>query len=206
MVLTPNAETKKFYAYCRESIDLESGIKIQKDAITNYAQANNIEILKWFIDNDSSAYEYRPNYDKMMKIILEPENSCDGIICHTLSRFGRSTNFVLEAKTNLTHNNKELILIKEQLDTTTPHGRLQFGIFVLFNDFEHDLILERTQAGIKHALKNGTKSGKPMHRPPKKVDWKKFDEMIEKQISVPSIAKMLGMTKKTLYNKIKDRK
>jgi DNA invertase Pin-like site-specific DNA recombinase len=65
--------------------------------------------------------------------------------------------------------------------------------------------MERTSAGIKYAKQHGTKSGKPMHRPPKKVDWKKFDEMIEKKVSVPSIAKILGMTKKTLYTKIKAR-
>jgi len=201
--LTP--KIKKFYAYCRESIDLESGIKIQKETINNYTKLNNIEIVKWFIDNDSSAYEYRPHYNKMMKLIFESDNDCDGIICSALSRFGRSTNSVLEAKSNLTINNKELVLIKEHLDTTTPQGRLQFGIFVLFNDFEHDLIIERTQSGIKYAMKNGTKSGKPMHRPPKVVDWKKFDEYIEKKISIPSIAKMFGMTKKTLYEKIKRR-
>jgi DNA invertase Pin-like site-specific DNA recombinase len=205
MDITLSTKTKKFFAYCRESIDLESGIKIQREAISNYVKDKNIEILKWYIDNDSSAYEYRPNYEKMMELLFNPEIECDGVICHTLSRFGRSTSSVLDAKTKLSNNKKELVLLKENLDTTTPQGRLQFGIFALFNDFEHDLILERTQAGIKHAIKNGTKSGKPMHRPPKKVDWKKFDEMKEKDISTPSIAKMFGMTKKTLYNKIKER-
>jgi len=44
-----------------------------------------------------------------------------------------------------------------------------------------------------------------MHRPPKKVDWKQYDSLSEKKVSIPSIAKILGMTKKTLYSKIKDR-
>lgn len=204
---TPPLKKRKFFAYCRESIDLETGIQIQKDIITNYANMNNIEISKWFVDNDSSAYEYRPNYEKMMKRIFEDsEASIEGIICNTLSRFGRSTGAVLQAKEDLEQHQKELILIKERLDTTTPQGRLQFGIFVLFNDFEHDLILERTNAGIKHAQKHGTKSGKPMHRPPIKIDWKKYDELKQKGISVPSIAKIFGITKKTMYKKIMERK
>ncbi len=196
---------KNFYGYCRESVDLNSGVQIQKEAIINYAKLNNITISKWFIDNDASAYVYRPNYDEMMKLILESNCDANGIICHTLSRFGRSTTEVLVAKENLVQNKKELVLVKENMDTTTPQGRLLFGIFVLFNDFEHDLIIERTSAGIKYAKQHGTKSGKPMHRPPKKVDWKKFDELIEKKVSIPSIAKILGMTKKTLYTKIKER-
>src|SRR3989337_2793841 len=126
---------KKFYGYCRESIDLSSGVQIQKEAITNYAKLNNIEILKWYIDNDASAYTFRPNYDEMMKLILDPNCEADGIICHTLSRFGRSTTEVLVAKENIVLNKKELVLVKENMDTTTPTGRLLFGIFVLFNDF-----------------------------------------------------------------------
>lgn len=201
----PTTKPKKLYAYCRESIDLESGIKIQKETILNYCKINNFEILKWFIDNDSSAYLYRPNYEKMMQSILVPGNEASGIICSNLSRFGRSTNSVLSDKERLRTSNKELILIKENMDTTTPTGRLQFGIFVLFNDFEHDLILERTQAGIKHAQQYGTKSGKPMHRPPIKIDWKKYDELKNVGLSIPSIAKFLGITKKTMYEKIKRR-
>ncbi len=201
----PETKSKKFYAYCRESIDLQSGIGIQKEAILNYSKINNIEIAKWYIDNDSSAYLYRPNYDKMMKEILDPECVVNGIICHSLSRFGRSTIAVLTAREDLRVCGKDLILIKENMDTTTPHGRLVFTIFVAIGDFEHDLIIERTTAGIRYAEEHGTKSGKPMHRPPKKVDWKKFDEMTEKKISLPNIAKMLGMTKKTLYEKVKNR-
>lgn len=201
----PEVKTKKFFAYCRESIDLESGVGIQKEAIINYAKLNNIEIVKWFIDNDASAYLFRPNFDIMMKTILDSNCNVEGIICNALSRFGRSTIEVLTAKEELRNFGKELVLVKENMDTTTPHGRLIFGILVLFNDFEHDLILERTKAGSNYARIHGTKSGKPMHRPPKKVDWKKFDELNEKKVSIPSIAKILGMTKKTLYTKIKER-
>ena len=196
---------QEYFAYLRESVDLKTGIQIQKEKIEKYCQYTGKTISKWFIDNDASAYTFRPNYDEMMKLILDPNCEADGIICHTLSRFGRSTTEVLVAKENIVLNKKELVLVKENMDTTTPTGRLLFGIFVLFNDFEHDLIIERTSAGIKYAKQHGTKSGKPMHRPPKKVDWKKFDELIEKKVSIPSIAKILGMTKKTLYSKIKDR-
>lgn len=201
MDITPT----KFFGYCRESIDLESGIKIQKEAIINYARLHGIEIVKWFIDNDSSAYFFRPKYDEMMKAILEDTNTINGIICNTLSRFGRSTTEVLTAKDNLVKSKKELILIKENMDTITPQGKLMFTILVAFNDFEHDLILERTKAGIEHAKKYGTKSGKPMHRPLKNINWKQVDDLLLKKVPLSSIAKIMGVTKKTMYNRIKTR-
>jgi len=47
------ANTKpNFYAYCRESIDLKTGIEIQKEKIKKYCDFHNINVTKWYIDND----------------------------------------------------------------------------------------------------------------------------------------------------------
>ncbi len=192
----------KFYAYCRESIDLDTGLEIQKDIINKYSKYTGVYISKWFIDNDSSAYEFRPKYEKMMEEI-KIENDIKGIIVSNLSRFGRSTLDVLNEHKKIEDMHKELIVVKEQIDTTTPNGRLMFRMMAAFNDFEHDIILERTHAGLEHAKKNGTKSGKPMHRPLKKIDWKQVDSLIEKEVPITSIAKIIGVTKKTMYNRMK---
>src|SRR3972149_7192179 len=76
----------RFYAYCRESIDLKSGIEIQKEAIVKYCQAYDIEIIKWFIDNDFSAYTARPGFEKLWESL----DKCNGIIVNDLTRFGRN--------------------------------------------------------------------------------------------------------------------
>lgn len=192
----------QFFAYCRESIDLKSGIEIQKDAILRYSNAYNIEITKWYIDNDYSAYTIRPDFEKMWNNL----NECDGILVNDLTRFGRNDADLLYRFNELKEKGKRLILIKENMDSKNPETEFFMKILALFADRERKLIRERLAAGKAYARVKGTKSGKPMNRPEKIIDWKKFDEYSSKGLSVPSVAKMLEVSKSKLYNAIKARK
>lgn len=193
-----------YFAYCRESINLKSGIEIQKEKITKYCQYTGKTIVKWFIDNDQSAYKYRPQYDKMLKEVLS-NDSINGIICTHLSRFGRSTIEVLTDYYKIVPK-KELIFTEQSIDSSTSSGKMMLGMLTVFADFERDIIRERLESGKKHALIYGTKSGKPSHRPEKEIDWKKVDELLEKHLSIPTIAKVVGVSKKTMYDRLKNRK
>lgn len=192
----------KFFAYCRESIDLKSGIEIQKEAILRYAHAYNIEITKWYIDNDYSAYTIRPDFEKMWKSL----DQCDGILVNDLTRFGRNDADLLYRFNEMKEKGKRLILIKENMDSGNPETEFFMKILALFADRERKLIRERLTAGKAYAKVKGTKSGKPMNRPEKIIDWKKYDEYHIKGLSVPSIAKMLEVSKSKLYNALKVRK
>jgi len=192
----------KFFAYCRESIDLKSGIEIQKDAILRYSQAYNLEITKWFIDNDHSAYTFRPNFEKMWSTLIE----CDGIIVNDITRFGRNDADLLYRFNEMKAQNKSLILIKENINSSNPETAFFMKLLALFADRERNCIRERLAAGKAYAKVKGTKSGKPMNRPEKIIDWKKFDEYHGKGLSIPSVAKMLEVSKSKLYNALKVRK
>lgn len=196
-------ETKKpkFFAYCRESIDLKSGIEIQKEAIARYAQAYGLNITKWYIDNDYSAYTIRPDFDKMWKSLDE----CDGIIVNDLTRFGRNDADLLYRFNEMKAKGKRLILIKENIDSKNTQTEFFMKILAIFADRERQLIRERLAAGKAYAKVKGTKSGKPMNRPKINIDWKKFDEYNSKGLSTPSIAKMLEVSKSKLYKSIKER-
>lgn len=192
----------KFFAYCRESIDLKSGIEIQKEAILRYAHAYNIEITKWYIDNDYSAYTIRPDFEKMWKNL----DQCDGILVNDLTRFGRNDADLLYRFNEMKEKGKRLVLIKENMDSGNPETEFFMKILALFADRERKLIRERLTAGKAYAKVKGTKSGKPMNRPEKVIDWKKYDEYHIKGLSIPSIAKMLEVSKSKLYNALKVRK
>ena len=191
-----------FFAYCRESVDLESGIEIQKEKIKKYCEYKGIIVDKWFIDNDRSAYKYRPNYDKMFKIL--PGSQVNGIICTHLFRFGRNTSELLKRRDDLKKLGKDIIFTEHQIDTSTTAGKAMFGMMAVFGDFERETLRERLLAGREYAKIHGTKSGKPMHRPSKNINVKIFDEMKDKGLSVPSIAKVLGVSKSKLYIWIKN--
>ncbi len=194
-----------FFAYLRESIDLKSGIEIQKDKISKYCAYTGKTISKFYIDNDRSAYKYRPNYEKMMKELLDPSNNDEGLICTTLARFGRSTIEVLTDYHRLKGAGKEITFTESNIDSTSIAGKAMLGMLAVFADFERDTIRERLESGKTWAKENGTKSGLPMNRPPIQIDWKKYDEYKAFGLSVPAIAKLFKITKKTMYQKVRER-
>ncbi len=194
---------RPFFAYLRESVDLETGIGAQKEKIEKYAEFNNLEIKKWFVDNDKSAFKHRPKYDIMMKEL--PTSQVEGIICTKLSRFGRSVTDTLLEHQEIKNLGKELIFTHENIDTSTPAGRMYFGMLALFNEFERDIIVERLTSGKEYAKVHGTKSGKPMNRPRFEPDWKKFDEYKSIGLSIPAIAKLFKVARNTLYEAVKRR-
>ena len=191
----------KFYAYCRESIDLVSGIEIQKEEIKKYANAYDINIIKWYVDNDHSAYSFRPSFEKMWGALDE----CDGIIVNDLSRFGRNDSDVLFRFNVLKDKRKRIIFIKEHIDNTNPESEFFMKLLAIFADRERRMIKERLAAGQAYARIHGTKSGKPMHRPMKAVNWKQYDEYTQKGLSIPSIAKLFGMSRSKLYSAVNKR-
>jgi len=195
-------ENPMFFAYCRESIDLVSGIGIQKELIRKYCDAYGITIKKWFVDNDFSAYKFRPSFDKMWKTIDE----CDGIIVKDMTRFGRDDSDLLYRFNEMRDRNKRLILINDNIDTSKPETEFFMKILALFADREGQKIRERLEAGRAYAKIHGTKSGLPMHRPSKNIDWVKYDDLIKKGLRVPSIAKIIGVSKSKLYNEVNKRK
>lgn len=207
-----NDQNSEYFAYLRESVDLESGIEIQKEKIKKYCEVYSIKISKWFIENNISAFKHRNEYTKMMNLILSDGNTVDGIICSSLTRYGRRTSEVLADHDRLTDKNKKLILIDTPLDATTAMGRAVLGNMAIFGQLERDLIVERTAAGKEYARRNGTKSGMPMHRPKIEVDWKEYDKYYKLGLSTNAISKIIKdvrtgkpISSGALYNAVRNR-
>lgn len=85
-----------------------------------------------------------------------------------------------------------------QIDTTTANGRLAFGIFAAFAEFERELIVERTQAGIVAARARGRLGGRP-----RKMDRTTLSmamtAMSDRNAVAKEVARRLGITTTTLY-------
>ncbi|HAQ8291012.1 TPA: recombinase family protein, partial [Enterococcus faecium] len=95
-----------------------------------------------------------------------------------------------------------LVSLKENFDTSTPHGRLMMTVFQAFSQFERDLIVERTKEGLKSARARGRKGGRP------RVNQKDVDRAVKlyksQVYSVKEITEMTGISKATLYRYLKD--
>jgi len=208
---TKNTNKTKLFAYLRESVDLKSGIKIQEEKILKYSEVYEIEIVKWFVENDASAFKPRSEYTKMMDEVISDEN-VHGVICSSLSRYGRRAVDVLVDHEILTAHNKKLVIIDTPIDASTPTGKAILGNMAVFGQLERDLIVERTHLGRMHAMRVGTKSGMPMHRPPVEIDWKEYDKYYKLGLSTNAISKIITdkrtgkkISSATLYKAVKAR-
>ena len=126
----------------------------------------------------------------------------DTVIVESFSRLGRSTKDLIDLVTYFEEHHVKLVSLKENFDTSTPHGRLMMTVFQAFSQFERDLIVERTKEGLKSARARGRKGGRP------RVNQKDVDRAVKlykSQIySVKEITEMTGISKATLYRYLKN--
>jgi DNA invertase Pin-like site-specific DNA recombinase len=87
------------------------------------------------------------------------------------------------------------------IDTTTPVGKLVFGIFAALSEFERELISERTRAGLASARIRGRKGGAPFKMTLAKVR-PAMAAMGQPKIKVADLCRELGVTRQTLYRHV----
>jgi DNA invertase Pin-like site-specific DNA recombinase len=112
---------------------------------------------KTFTDKMSGKRFDRPEFLKM----LEMARAGDVIVIWRLDRLGRSLKELIETVNNLAARGIELRSLKENIDTSTPTGKLMFHMMAALAEFERDVIQERTLAGLEAARARGRKGGRP---------------------------------------------
>ena len=111
------------------------------------------------------------------------------IIFTKLDRLARSLSDLLNITLKLESKDVKIIVVEQNLDTTTYQGRLLFQIIGAFNEFERNIIRERMESGRKKAEEFGSRSGKPCHRPKLEIDEDGVKRKFEKGMSMNAIAK-----------------
>jgi len=146
-----------------------------------------IEVVKFSDEGSSGKNVKRPGFQKMMKAI--ERRGYKILVVTKLDRLARSLQDLLNTTSSLKKNNTDLVVIGQNIDTTNANGRLLFHILGAFAEFERELIRERLEAGREAAKINGTKSGKPMHRPKVQIDEDGVKFKHKKGWSMHSIAR-----------------
>ncbi|XP_047122465.1 serine recombinase PinE-like [Hydra vulgaris] len=130
-------------------------LALQKDALL----AAGVNDDRIYPDNQSgSRYDNGPGLINYLKA-LQPGNT---LVIWKLDRLGRSLKDLVNITLELSEKNIELKVLTgqgAQIDTTTAHGRLVFGIFAALAEFERELISERTKAGLAAARARGRLGG-----------------------------------------------
>lgn len=131
----------------------------------------------------------------------------DVIIIWKLDRLGRSLKNLVEIVGQLIAQGVGLKSLHDNIDTTTPQGRLTFNIFASLTEFERDLISERTMAGLASARARGRNGGKPKGLSQQAESTACAAETLYKEgkLGVNQIATQLGIAKNTLYKYLRHR-
>lgn len=134
--------------------------------------------------------------------ILQYVRQGDVLVVWKLDRLGRSLKHLITVMTDLKDRSIELKSVTENIDTTTPGGKLIFHIFGALAEFERDLIRERTKAGLAAARARGRLGGRPFRLDEKQI--KVLKQLYgDKQTSIADILSTFKISKATLYRYVK---
>ena len=136
--------------YARVSTD-DQTLDLQLDALKS-AGCEQI-----FRDTASGAKDDRP----VLRDALAYVRAGDTLMVWRLDRLGRSLKSLIELMTQLHARGAGFASVTEQIDTTSPGGKLIFHVFGALAEFERDLIRERTNAGLAAARARGRMGGRP---------------------------------------------
>jgi DNA invertase Pin-like site-specific DNA recombinase len=134
----------------------------QRLELERVAAARGWNIVQTFTDegiSGSKGRDERPGLDALLK--AASRRQFDLIAVWAIDRLGRSLQHLVTTVNDLQAVGVALYIHQQQLDTTTPSGKLCFSMFGAFAEFERNLIRERVKVGIERAKKNGVKLGRP---------------------------------------------
>ena len=115
-----------------------------------------LHVDKCFIDKCSGKDAARPQLKAMRDYVREG----DIVVVTEYARLARSVKDLIEIIDELASKEVQLKSIKEQIDTTTPQGKLMLTIFAGLAEFERDMILQRQREGIEIAKRAGKYKGR----------------------------------------------
>lgn len=134
-------------------------IKAQKDLLNTYAEKHNLTIISEYIDEGKSgkSIDGRP---QMIHLLEDAkQEKFEAVIVYKLDRLARKTRDSLEIVETLGSHGVQLISLSENIDTTTPHGKMFYTVLSSLAEMERDQIVGRVKMGMTQRAKEGKWNG-----------------------------------------------
>ncbi|MGH3227302.1 MAG: recombinase family protein [Streptosporangiaceae bacterium] len=150
---------------------------------------------KLFVDHGvSGKHASRPELDAALAYLREG----DVLVITRLSRAMRSLKDLLALAEDLRERGIGLVVLKQQIDTTTPQGRLVFHLLGALDEFQRELIVEGTHEGLAAARARGRTGGR---KPSLSASQIKHARKLyaEGGYTVADIAALFGVSRQTIY-------
>lgn len=146
-----------------------------------------------FADTITGTARSRPELDRMLKEL----RAGDVVVVTKYDRLARSLKDLLEIVDQIQAQGAGFRSIGEDIDTTSPAGRLVFHVFASIAQFERERIAERTIEGLAAARKRGRVGGRPPAlSPAQKAEVRRMRD--EEHRSIPEIAALFKVSEKTI--------
>jgi DNA invertase Pin-like site-specific DNA recombinase len=159
--MSPKREIKRVALYCRVSTGGQS-TAMQADELRRMAEARNWEVVT-VVEEKISGRKLRPARQRL--ITDAKAGNYDAVMVWKLDRWGRSTADLVSSIKDLDESGVTFVSLKDGIDLSTSAGRLVANVLASIAEFEADGIRERVTAGVRHAQRHGTRSGKAIGRP-----------------------------------------
>lgn len=180
--------------YARVSTLSGQDPEMQLRELREYASRRGWTIAGEYVDRGiSGAKDSRPALNRLTNDLQQ--RRADALLVWKLDRFGRSLKHLVNAIADLEAIGVAFVSLRDNLDLSTPSGRLMFQIIGAMAEFERALIQERVRAGLRNARAKGKRLG----RPRRDVDPTKVAALRASGLSWRAISRQLGVGVATLY-------
>ncbi len=132
---------------------------MQLRELREYCSRRGWQIVCEYVDSATGSRESRPDLDKLLAQCRK--RSVDAVVVYRYDRFARSLRQLVNALEEFRALGVDFVSLHEGTDTSTPNGRLVFGIFASIAEFERELIRDRVRSGLAAARARGRRLGRP---------------------------------------------
>ncbi|MGB6788953.1 MAG: recombinase family protein [Candidatus Acidiferrales bacterium] len=172
---------------------------MQLKELSDYCQRRGWSVADEYVDRGvSGGKENRPELDRMLADCRK--RKLDAVVVYRYDRFARSLRQLVNALEEFRALGVEFISLHEGVDTSTPNGRLVFGIFASIAEFERELIRERVRSGLAARAR-----GQRLGRPRMAVDTAQIERLRAQGRSWRAIAREMEVSIGTVYSAAQNR-
>jgi DNA invertase Pin-like site-specific DNA recombinase len=168
--------------------------------LRDYAARRQWDIFSEYVDLYTPGSKSRPELNRLLADASR--RRLDVVLCWKVDRFGRSLKHLVNALTDLDSHGVTFISLHDNLDLSTPSGRVMFQIIGVMAERERSLILERVKAGLREARRKGKKLG----RPARVMNVAEMARLRERGASFREIAKAVDASPGTVRTRLLQQK
>jgi DNA invertase Pin-like site-specific DNA recombinase len=169
-------------------------VNLQHRELRQFAEARGWPVVGEYVDAGvSGTKDFRPELNRLM---ADAHKRRFEVVCvWRFDRFARSVSHFLRALETFRSLGIDFVSYSEQMDTSTPAGKMVFTVLGAVAELERSLIVERVRAG----LRNARAKGKRLSRPRVAVDAARIAGLRAQGLSWPRIARELGASVGSVY-------